>query len=85
MKRENRTAWVLRPEPTNDKVPFIQGALYQYDNEFYIASSADYGCVLVCLNDGIQYYDPLSKEKIEEKMTEYGFVLLSEKIKIESV
>jgi hypothetical protein len=80
MKKET---WVLRPETKKDEVKYVRGALYQFDDGFFIGSDQHSKYILVCLNNGVQYDDPMNKADLERAMNEDGVVMVSESIKIE--
>jgi len=75
--------WVLRPEAKREEVKYVRGALYRFDDGFFIGSDQKSEYILVCLNNGQRYDDPMNKADLEKAMNEDGVVMVSESIKIE--
>jgi len=78
-----KQTWVLRPEAKREEVKYVRGALYQFDDDFFIGSHLHNEYILVCLKDGAQYDIPMNKADLERAMNEDGVVMVSESIKIE--
>jgi hypothetical protein len=61
-------------KPTKDSLEFVQGGVYELDDEYYILAKVDETLYsLICLDDGNRYDDATSRDMLLGDMIKNGF------------